>query len=609
MQKKILLVILGTIFVAFAIIVVFSSISIRDFGIKGAEEKAQIAAELVQDGLTAHMLSGTMDNREFFLKKIENSKNIESLWLSRSESVIKQFDKGFNNEVARDEIDKKVLKNGIVHKEIVETSRDAKLRITIPYVATAHTNPNCMTCHNAKEGEVLGTVSMVLNISDVRYNGFVITSVILGISIIILFIVFFIITRSMKPLSSLFESINFVMSSAQKGDYSKRISSRSKELEYQNIASWINSLLSKIETTLQEIENVAGRFLSKKEYQHSDMLIEVRDMIHELSDIYKFKNTIEFDEDKKQVYARIGLILSSKFGLNNFSLAESINTNHAPQIVYSKGSLASDIGSNCRALRIKQMVHSEQFPNICETCSKSTEHYVCIPYTISDGFEILLNIAFDKKEDVEKTIKNIPRLQNYIDSARPELVSKNLTEILRFSSTVDSLTGLFNRKYLDEYVEKIMAQSLRTKISYGILMIDIDYFKMVNDNYGHDVGDNAIRILSATLKENIREADMAFRFGGEEFLILLHNCEEGSSVVVAEKIRQAFEKKAIKAPNSKEFYKTLSVGVSDFPKDGDTIWKCIKFADIALYDAKHNGRNCVKKFDYSTMEDKKNKDF
>ena len=179
--------------------------------------------------------------------------------------------------------------------------------------------------------------------------------------------------------------------------------------------------------------------------------------------------------------------------------------------------------------------------------------------------------------------------------------------ILKVSSTTDALTGLFNRKYLDEYVEKALSQAKRNGIVYGILMIDIDYFKMVNDTYGHDVGDKAIKALSKILKENIREADTAFRFGGEEFLILLYQCDATMVEAIANKIRLSFEKTPIQGSNGASFYKTLSVGSAIFPKDSDSIWKCIKFADIALYKAKESGRNCVKMFDSSMVEGKEMK--
>ena len=167
---------------------------------------------------------------------------------------------------------------------------------------------------------------------------------------------------------------------------------------------------------------------------------------------------------------------------------------------------------------------------------------------------------------------------------------------------VDQLTGMYNRKFLDEFVDVSIPQAARAKISYAVLMIDIDYFKMINDTYGHDIGDDAIRIVSGVIKTNIRKSDIAIRYGGEEFLVLLYNCEESHVLKIAENIRIAFSKEKITA-NGESFSKTLSVGCSMFPTDSDSIWKCIKFADMCLYEAKQTGRNKVVKFSQELLKD------
>lgn len=602
MQRKLSLVIVGTIFISFMLLMVILAFSIRDLGIKNAEEKAQIIADLVQDGLSAHMLSGTMDQREFFLNKISTAKGVEALWVVRSESVIKQFGKGFNNEVVRDGIDEKTLQTGTVHKQNEESSHNAKLRISTPYIAKENATPNCMQCHQAKEGEVLGAISIVFNINEVRTNGVITSLGILLLSIFIMLFIFFIINRSMKPLMELFDSITFVMNKAQEGDYSRRIRFSGSDKECHNVMFWINSLLEKLENTLNDIEVTVKKFLALSPNHQPDLLLDAQAIVHELSDIYQFKRTIEFDEDKEQVYRRIGSILQHDLGLKDFVLIESGKEAINPTIVFDASSQKRLVDPTCRALRTKQAVYSDQFRNICESCN-SCDHHLCIPYLISNDFEILLSIWTTSEAELTHTKEQLPKIQNYIDAARPELVSKNLTEILKVSSTTDALTGLYNRKYLDEYIEKALSQAKRNGIVYGILMIDIDFFKMVNDTYGHDVGDRAIKVLSRILKENIREADTAFRFGGEEFLILLYECEEEMVVNIANKIRIAFEKAPIQPNNGATFNKTLSVGASIFPKDSDSLWKCIKFADIALYKAKDSGRNCIKRFELTMLDE------
>ena len=607
MQKRLSFIIVGTIFISFMLLLVISSFSIRHFGMKSAEEKAAIISELVQDGLTAHMMSGTMDQREFFLGKIGTAKSVDALWIVRSESVANQFGKGFSNEAPRDAIDQEVLKSGIAYKQSSETSNSAKLRVTTPYTAKEHSQPNCLSCHNAKEGEVLGVVSMVFDIGDSRNNGLLTSLIIFLFSIIIMILVVFIINRSMKPLLELFHSINFVMEKAQKGDYQRRVRFSGKNEDCKNAMFWINSILDKLENTLIDIETTVKKFLYLSPATHKDLLVDAQNIVHELSDIYQFKRTIEFDEDKAQVYNRIGMILKETLQLNDFILVESGKNNIAPIIVFDASSVKKSISPTCRALRTKQSVYSDQFKHICKECSEINEHYLCVPYLISNDFELLLSVWAESAEELEAIKLKLPQIENYIDAARPELVSKNLTEILKISSTTDALTGLFNRKYLDEYIEKTVALAKRNGVSYGILMIDIDFFKMVNDTHGHDVGDKAIRILSKILKDSIRESDTAFRFGGEEFLILLHQCEESMIEHIAQKIRLAFEKAPIQGSNGASFYKTLSIGASIFPKDSDSLWKCIKFADIALYNAKENGRNCVKTFDKKMVEGKEMK--
>jgi diguanylate cyclase (GGDEF)-like protein len=126
-------------------------------------------------------------------------------------------------------------------------------------------------------------------------------------------------------------------------------------------------------------------------------------------------------------------------------------------------------------------------------------------------------------------------------------------------------------------------------------MCDLDYFKQVNDVYGHNVGDAILKDTASLIKKNIRAADLAIRFGGEEFLALLIDINEGEAVGLAEKIRKAMEDMKIKVPDG-TLRKTISIGVSEFPKDTEGFWQGIKFADVALYKAKETGRNKVVRF-------------
>ena len=138
-----------------------------------------------------------------------------------------------------------------------------------------------------------------------------------------------------------------------------------------------------------------------------------------------------------------------------------------------------------------------------------------------------------------------------------------------------------------------MSQAQRKDETYSVMMLDVDFFKAVNDTYGHDIGDKVIVELAKVLKDNIRSADLAIRYGGEEFVVMLHNATDEGTLAVAHKIHQAFASIVFDVGGGQNMQKTISIGIAKFPTDGDTIWKSIKFADTALYVAKTTGRNKI----------------
>ena len=160
----------------------------------------------------------------------------------------------------------------------------------------------------------------------------------------------------------------------------------------------------------------------------------------------------------------------------------------------------------------------------------------------------------------------------------------------------DPLTGLYNRRFLDEFASTFAATVKRRNTKAGILMCDIDFFKQVNDVYGHNVGDEVLKGVVRAILKSIREEDIPVRFGGEEFLILLQDADEAVAMDVAERIRRDVENTEITVQGT-IIKKTLSIGVSIFPEDSENLWKCIKFSDVAMYKAKESGRNRVVRFE------------
>ncbi len=597
-KSKLLLVVALMLLTLTAATIINISLNFRDYSIQGAIDKAHLSANLVRDGLTSHMVNGIMDKREYFLEQISKNNNVKSVWVSRAESVAKQYGDGFPTEAPRDEIDLEVLKTGISVQKIIENTQSSTIRVTIPYtIDPKASNLNCMQCHNAKRGDTLGIISMEFDISDMRNTGLLTILKILAINIIFLLIVLFLINYYATPYMQLFSNLQDGITKASHGDFTHKFSSNVGG-DAQNVISQLNTLFSKMQGTFGDIKNTLGNFIPKS-LSSNDPLYEAKTIIGELSDIYKFKKTIEHDSSKDMVFQRVTDILKTKYKIENFSFYELNNILHQRTLVYSssKQSICYDYVDKdaklCRAHRTNTDVISTEFLNLCQTCDAKNLKYICIPFSINNDSSIIISITTEKEDELNQINSKIASIKNYLEAAKPVIETKILMDKLRDTSLRDAMTGLYNRRFLEEFIDKVMSQAQREKETYSVLMLDVDWFKIVNDTYGHDVGDKVIVEIGKVLKANIRGADLAIRYGGEEFVLMLHNASDEGTLDVAKKIHSAFGNLIFDVGAGATMQKTMSIGVSKFPVDGDTIWKCIKLADTALYSAKTTGRNKI----------------
>ena len=160
----------------------------------------------------------------------------------------------------------------------------------------------------------------------------------------------------------------------------------------------------------------------------------------------------------------------------------------------------------------------------------------------------------------------------------------------RKKAFIDPLTKIYNRQYLAEFLETTSLQN------YYLMMIDLDNFKLINDNFGHDVGDDVLVSVVNAIKSNIRQEDILIRFGGEEFILLVDKKESKESIKVAERIRKAVMNSIIESHDN-QINMTVSIGVNPFPYSAKNIEEALKIADEQLYIAKSSGRNRVEIFD------------
>jgi diguanylate cyclase (GGDEF)-like protein len=176
-----------------------------------------------------------------------------------------------------------------------------------------------------------------------------------------------------------------------------------------------------------------------------------------------------------------------------------------------------------------------------------------------------------------------------LSRTRTLLEFKAYLDVCEEAAFTDHLTGLANRRRFERQLEREVSRTLRLGHPFSLLMVDIDNFKSLNDTFGHNVGDEAIRRMGKVLREGTRGIDLAARFGGEEFAILLVETDLARGMEVAERLRASIENMAI--PSSGKI--TASFGVAECPTSAQTALDILKVADTLLYEAKGNGRNRV----------------
>ena len=168
-----------------------------------------------------------------------------------------------------------------------------------------------------------------------------------------------------------------------------------------------------------------------------------------------------------------------------------------------------------------------------------------------------------------------------------------LREALRAQSIKDPLTGLYNRRYLTEMLDREIRRAVRAEQSLGILMLDLDHFKKFNDTYGHDAGDTVLRETASFLAKSIRIEDIVCRFGGEEFVVILPTADQNASQARAERIRSKLRELTVLHQGQSLGMITVSVGVAALPQHGTSPRELLDAADAALYRAKREGRDRV----------------
>jgi len=386
---------------------------------------------------------------------------------------------------------------------------------------------------------------------------------------------------------------------------------------------WISQALARpIEEIIEQIHSVGTGdvdLTNKIQITSRDEIGQLSQEFNGLMDtVYSmtmFKKVIEEDTTLEDVYTRLGEVFRRELGIDDFVIYE-VNENQRDMApVYPMALDIRELACNvdifthcelCRAKKTGHEISSLAYLDVCKQFKPETgKVHICIPMMIAGRAGGVVQFLFDDPQGdqarAEMLREKIFKAEAYLKQSLSVIEAKRLMNTLRESALKDPLTGLYNRRFLQDHANHIISGTLRRKRCLGMIMCDLDYFKQVNDQHGHDVGDTVLKDTAQLLLKGVREADIVLRFGGEEFFILLTDINPGDAILVAEKIRKSFDENKFKIPSG-TLKKTLSLGVSEFPNDSEGFWQCIKYADVALYKAKDGGRNRAIQFDPKMWE-------
>jgi len=168
-------------------------------------------------------------------------------------------------------------------------------------------------------------------------------------------------------------------------------------------------------------------------------------------------------------------------------------------------------------------------------------------------------------------------------------------EKIKKVATIEKTTGLYNQNYFYQRLEEEIARASRNRYSLSLIFMDMDKLKDINDNYGHLTGDKVLQLVAKSIKDSIRKMDIAFRYGGDEFAVILPETDSEEALYIAERIRQRIKGKTSFCPVS------LSFGIASFPQDAKEPQELLDRADQAMYQAKWKGGDKIEKISSSDL--------
>ena len=272
-------------------------------------------------------------------------------------------------------------------------------------------------------------------------------------------------------------------------------------------------------------------------------------------------------------------------GMEDSAFQEQVNNNEIACRSFKPGEgIAGRVYMTAKPIVVNNIKEDDIFIDSEKSFVRSI---ACIPMVVFNDVIGVINVT-NKRHGKAFTDEDVEMLKAVADQAAVAINKAQLWDM----AVTDSLTGLFVRRYFLVKLQEELHRAERYKNILSVVMADLDRFKNINDSYGHDAGDRALKAIGKFLQQNIRDVDVVARYGGEEFVIMVPEAANDAALILGERLRKQMSELKIKdLPPI-----TISLGIATFPNDGSDIENLIKKADAAMYAAKRAGRNRVVKY-------------
>lgn len=385
------------------------------------------------------------------------------------------------------------------------------------------------------------------------------------------------------------EQIVELLTRLASGDVAARGVPTGSEDEVDAVIVGINMLAEELAASRDELER-----------RVRERTAQVEALNHDILQLTRLGNLLQACDTTAEAYAVIAHSLASMFsGLSGAIFLYRASRN-ALEVRSSWGEFdGAEVwaSTDCWALRRGQK-HSVELEDPALSCPHvvdRTGDSICVPMS-AHGETVGLLHVMGHRRDTSDQQRHLTREKHSLAVAVAEqtalaLTNLELRETLRVQALRDPLTGLMNRRFVEEWIDREAARADRSGQSFGVIMADVDHFKAINDVHGHDAGDQLLKAVADAIRGALRAGDMPCRYGGEEFLILLADIEPDLLLSRAEAVRRQVASIRIDYAGVPLPGVTISAGVALYPTHGRTATDVVQLADAALYEAKRAGRD------------------